>query len=187
MKMRLSGRVGMIARFKPVHNGHAPILRAMCDGANEVLIGLGSANLYDLRNPFTARESKEMIDAVLSNEYSNYSFVEVKDLFDGPKWRAQVKALFGKLDHFVTANDYVKSLLCEEYNIVHPLEIISERTPVTGTMVRGALAWGANWQALVPREVSEYISAHKLDDRFCREFGLETLAYSSKCIERTVG
>ncbi len=59
------GVVGIIARFKPVHKGHAAILEALCERADLVYIGLGSPNKYDVRNPFSAKESEEMIDLVI--------------------------------------------------------------------------------------------------------------------------
>lgn len=55
----------MVARWKPVHLGHAPALEALVTSADEVLIGLGSSNRYDVRNPFTAEESAEMIRRVV--------------------------------------------------------------------------------------------------------------------------
>mgnify|MGYP002750839863 CR=1 FL=1 len=54
-------RIGMVARWRPVHLGHAPILRALCDRATHALIGIGSSNRYDFRNPFTLEETIDMI------------------------------------------------------------------------------------------------------------------------------
>ena len=46
-------------------------------------------------------------------------------------------------------------------------------------MVRRELARGGDWRALVPPEIVDYIITHHLDERFRREFGLETLALDS--------
>ena len=54
-------RIGMVARWRPVHRGHVPVLRALCDRAAQALIGIGSSNRYDLRNPFTLEETINMI------------------------------------------------------------------------------------------------------------------------------
>ncbi len=174
---RISGRVGTIARWKPVHLGHASVLEAMCEQASEVIIGLGSSNVYDIRNPFSAKESREMIDLVLKKRFSNYSFVEVPDFNDGQKWCEYVTHLFGKLDYFVTANEYVRDLLKGDYEIVHPLEIIpvEKRVPINGTRVRIAMARGYGWSKLVPQEVFDYMNSNGLEERFCNEFGLATL------------
>ncbi len=179
-------RVGMIARWQPVHLGHAVVLHALCDCAAETLIGVGSANRYDLRNPFTLEETTDMIRLVLTG-WTNYTLIPVPDLDDGPRWRAMVVEMFGRLDRFVTANPYVAHLLAGDYKIVRPVELLrdEERIAVDGTTVRKAMAQGGDWQRLVPDEVGNYLAVRQLDERFRREFGLHTLALDT-IIERTV-
>jgi nicotinamide-nucleotide adenylyltransferase len=163
-----------------VHLGQASVLRALCTHAHHALIGIGSANRYNARNPFTLEETQAMIERVLAG-FENFTLIAVDDLDDGPRWRAMVIALFGSLDAFVTANPYVASLLRDDYTVLHPLALINEgeRIRVSGTMVRQAMARGENWQALVPSAVAAYIEERKLDKRFRREFGLETLAMAT--------
>lgn len=170
-------RIGMVARWRPVHRGHVPVLRALCTHADHAVIGIGSSNRYNARNPFTFDETQAMIRLVLANDDA-YTLTPVPDLDDGPRWRLMVKDLFGPLDVFVTANPYVADLMADLYTVVHPIALIPEtaRVPINGSMVRRAMARGEDWQALVPQPVADYIVGHGLDDRFRREFGLETLA-----------
>ena len=170
-------RIGMIARWRPVHRGHAAVLRALCERAAQVLIGIGSANRYDLRNPFTLDETMDMIRLVLAGR-ENYRLLPVPDLDDGPRWRRMVLDLFGPLDRFVTANPYVASLLGGDYPLLHPVDLLppEERVAVEGRMVRRAMAQGDGWRDLVPPEVAAYVHDRQLDVRFRREFGLQTLA-----------
>jgi nicotinamide-nucleotide adenylyltransferase len=170
-------RVGMIARWQPVHYGHVPILHALCTRADHALIGIGSSNRYNLRNPFTFDERMAMLRLVLS-EWDNYSLIAVPDLDDGPRWREAVKELFGPLDLFITDNPYVASLLSEEYKVVRPVELIpnDKHIAIDGSIVRLAMAKGEDWQDLVPNEIEDFITIKRLDERFRREFGLQTLA-----------
>jgi nicotinamide-nucleotide adenylyltransferase len=170
-------RIGMIARWRPVHRGHLPVLRALCERASHALIGIGSSNRYDLRNPFTLDETSAMIELVLS-DYANYTLIPVPDLDDGPRWRTLVIDLFGPLDLFVTDNPYVTSLMVNDYRVIRPVELVPEDKKILldGAMVRRAMARGDGWQDLVPTEIAAYIAANRLDDRFRREFGLKTLA-----------
>ena len=170
-------RIGMIARWQPVHLGHAPVLRALCDLAEHALVGLGSSNRHNARHPFTVEETADMIDLVLAGR-DNYTLIPVPDLDDGPRWRLMVLDLLGPLDLFVTANPYVASLMREDYALVRPVELVpvEERVPVDGTLVRREMARGDGWRALVPPAVADYLGARGLDERFRREFGLETLA-----------
>lgn len=171
------GRLGMVARWKPVHAGHTPVLRALCHHADLALIGIGSANRYNLRNPFTLEETTEMLQLALAGR-ENYRLLAVPDLDDGPRWRKMILELFGPLDGFVTDNPYVANLLAADYAIIRPVTLVppAERVAVDGTRVRREMAAGGNWQALMPTEIAAYITARQLDERFRREFGLQTLA-----------
>jgi nicotinamide-nucleotide adenylyltransferase len=169
--------IAMIARWRPVHNGQAVVLRALCDTATNARIGIGSANRYNVRNPFTFEETADMIRLVLRDR-DNYEIVRVDDLDDGPRWRTMVIERFGQVDVFVTDNPYVAALLCETYTVVRPVALVppEQRIRVDGTMVRRALAQGGDWQSLVPHDVARYLIDNGLDTRFRREFGLQALA-----------
>jgi nicotinamide-nucleotide adenylyltransferase len=179
-------RLGMVARWRPVHLGHAPVLRALCDRASQALIGIGSSNRYDLRNPFTLEETMDMIRLVLAGR-ENYTLLPVPDLDDGPRWRLMVTGLFGPLDRFVTANPYVASLLTADYRIMKPVDLVpeDEKVAVDGTMVRREMSRGDRWRSLVPPEVVDYIVTRQLDERFRREFGLQSLALDAIMKRRT--
>lgn len=176
------GRLAMIARWKPLHLGQAAVLEELCDRADQVILGIGSSNRYNARNPFTAAESATMIRLVLGGRgYDNYSVVEVPDLDDGPRWRLMVKEMLGALDLFVTANGYVRSLLLDDYPILHPVHLVppERRVRVDGTMVRAAMARGEEWRELVPPEVERFLDDGEeggLVERFRAEFGAEILA-----------
>jgi nicotinamide-nucleotide adenylyltransferase len=167
----------MVARWKPVHLGHEPVLRALCDRGERALIGVGSSNRHNLKNPFTFEESVEMIRLALGGR-ANCEVLPVPDLDDGPRWRTMVAALFGPLDLFVTDNPYVAHLMAPKYCIGRPVDLVppQERVPLDGTMVRSEMARGSGWREMVPPEVADYIVERGLDERFRREFGLETLA-----------
>lgn len=171
------GRLAMVARWKPVHLGHAAILEALADRADRVTIGIGSSNKYDVSNPFTAAETAAMVRLVVGDR-KNVRITGVPDLGHGPRWRAMVLGLFGPLDLFVTANGYVRGLLKSDYAIAHPSWLVppERHVPVDGTMVRRRMARAEDWQRLVPPVVADYLEKTGLVDRFRREFGLATLA-----------
>jgi nicotinamide-nucleotide adenylyltransferase len=170
----------MIARWQPVHNGGQPVLRALCEQAEHALIGIGSANRYNVRNPFTLAERQAMLRLTLA-EYSNYTLLSVPDLDDGPRWRAMVLEVFAPLDLFVTDNPYVHSLIAGHLPTIRPVTLVppEQRTPVSGTMVRLAMAHGQPWEHLVPPAIHTYLTENGLDERFRQEFGLQTIALST--------
>jgi nicotinamide-nucleotide adenylyltransferase len=170
-------RIGMVARWQPVHLGHVPVLNALCARSKQALIGIGSSNRYNVRNPFTLDERMDMLRLVLSN-WDNYSLIAVPDLDDGPRWRELVKDLFGTLDLFVTDNPYVTDLLNDDYKVIKPVELIppDKRIAMDGSFVRLSMARGEGWQEFVPNEIEDFITIKRLDERFRQEFGLQTLA-----------
>ena len=135
--------------------------------ADQVVLGVGSADTYDARNPFSYEERVEMLAAL---GHDNLVVVPIPDLHDGPRWRALVVERLGPLERFVAANGYVRRLLGQTYRLVQPLELIPP-SPVSGSRVRAALARGDDWQALVPAPVAALIEARGLDQRVRREFG----------------
>ena len=177
-------RIGMVARWQPVHRGHIPVLYALCDRAAQAIIGIGSSNRHNLRNPFTLEETTDMIRLALAGR-GTYTLIPVPDLDDGPRWRVMVIDLFGPLDLFVTDNPYVSSLLDADYQVIKPVELVpeDERIAVNGTMVRKEMARGNGWRELVPDEVADYIVTRQLDDRFRREFGLQALAMDTYLLD----
>jgi nicotinamide-nucleotide adenylyltransferase len=171
-------RIAFVARFKPLHLVHASILRELCRRGGRVHIGVGSSNRYDLRNPFTWEESRDMIHAVLGGEFDNYRILPVPDLGHGPRWRAMVARLFGPIDLWVSANAWVRELLGALYPLAHPRDLVprAEHLPIDATTVREAMARGNAWRDLVPPDVQQLLDQRRLPERFRREFGLATLA-----------
>lgn len=173
-------KLGVVCRFRPVHLAHEALLEALRDLAGpggELLVGIGSSNRYDRRNPFTGAETRAMLEVVLGGR-PGVSLIDVADLGDGPRWAAMVAGLFGPLDRFVTANPYVASLLSGTYALAHPRDVVprARHVPVSGTLVRRAMARGEPWRHLVPPAVAALLERDHLVDRFRREFGLSTLA-----------
>lgn len=183
--MKKFGTVGIIGRFKPFHLGGLAVLEALCECSEIVKIGIGSANMYDARNPFTAEESEEMILFSLPTSCYNYTFLHLTDFGhlpeyrDGQKWRLHIKEKFGNLEALFSGNAYVHELLKDDYNILPAYNLLPEekRLPIKGSMVRFEIAKGADtWKALVPTAVAKYLEEKKLIERFQKEFGLQTLA-----------
>ena len=178
--------VGMVARWQPVHLGHQAVLHALCRSAAYVKIGIGSANVSNYRSPFTVEEVSEMLHLVLEG-WENYTLIPIPDLNDGPHWREMVTGLFDPLDIFFTDNPYVASLMQSVYDVRRPVHLLGkeEQIAVSGTLVRKAMAHGADWASMLPEAVAAYIQANRLDTRFREFFGLQTLALETIISKRS--
>lgn len=177
--------IGIVGRFKPLHHGGAAMLDGACERAEHVVIAIGSANKYDMRNPFTVDETRGMIDAYLAPRHTNYTITSIDDyghipeFSDGGRWREAAKEIYRGCDVILTGNPYVARLLERDFRIVPSSEMVAPRRRVflSSTMVRQSMAHGGDdWKRLVPEEVASYIEGHGLARRFRKEFGLATLA-----------
>lgn len=182
--MNTYSKIGIVGRFRPLHNGSAATLESLCEISDHLIIGIGSINRYDLRNPFVADEVEAMIDSFLSERFSNYSFKKIPDFGhkskyqDGQRWKEEIISQFGDLDLFVSGNSYVMELLSDYYICKYPVNFVApeKRIPLSGTDVRIAIAMNYDWQHLVPTKVFNYLESNNLIERFRREFGLSTIS-----------
>lgn len=181
-KKKQFDRIGIIGRFKPLHLGAEKLLKSACEKSEYVIIGIGSSNKYNSRNPFTFEETKKTIELVL-NSFKNYKVVAVPDsahipeYADGKKWAQDVLKLFGKLDYFITGNPFVIELLKGSYKILSPEEIIfpEKKVDVKATKIRLAIVKNEPWKNFLPKEVAKFIISNKLNERIKKEFGKEIL------------
>ncbi len=176
--------LALIGRFKPLHAGAYALLAAACEQADRVIIGIGSSNKYNLRNPFTPDEVAGMIDVALQPRYTNYRLLRIPDFAhlpeyaDGKCWASYVGEQFGPLDAFVSGNPFVQNLLRDTYRIIEPGALVPRERWILlrATEVRRAIAQMVPWEHLVPVPVADYLKKNGLVYRFQREFGLQTLA-----------
>lgn len=163
------------------------MLKAVCKNADQVLIGIGSSNKYNVRNPFTASEVTDMINLCLKKDFDNYQILQIPDFGhipefkDGKKWTQEVIKEFGNLQYFVSSNDYVRKLLESRYNLLAPTDLIPTKDllELKGAEVRYEIARYGKWENLVPSPVKDYLINNNLIERFRQEFGLATLALLS--------
>jgi nicotinamide mononucleotide adenylyltransferase len=160
-----------------VHLGHQAVLHALCRQYEHVLIGVGSANVQDYRNPFTVQETLDMLHLSLA-PLDNYTLLPVDDFPNDEDWCDLIIEQFGMVTDFFSANPFVRSLLTPAFAVHHPAALLSphEKIRVSGTQVRRLMARGQAIDGLLAPPVNEYIAAHRLDSRFRQQFGLHTLA-----------
>lgn len=162
----------MIARWKPVHLGHQRVLQALQRCASELIVGIGSANRWNERNPFTVPETEDMLRLALLPDFP-VQLLAVEDLDNPPLWASRLASRLGPLDALVTANPWVRDCMSVYYKVEHPVTFLppEERIPLNATMVREAWRDAQPWRHLVPGAVAEYLEQHDLVKRYRREFG----------------
>ncbi len=178
---------GTVGRFKPLTNSGQNLLEIVMEHTEHLIIGIGSCNRYNARNPFTAKETHEMLDRTL--EHNNYSVIYVPDFAhlpnyeSGRAWEQYVISAFGQLEAFFTGNVWVSELLAPYYKLIDGADYLQPEARakwIKSTRVRYEIAKGEAWKPLVPNPVAEFLEKAGLIKRFRAEFGAEVLASTDK-------
>jgi len=146
-----------IGRFQPYHNGHHSVLQEISGFVDEIVIGIGSAQLsHEPSNPFTAGERVLMITRSLSRLGCPFYVIPIEDVHRNALWVAHVKSMTPPFDHIYSSNPLVARLFQEE-GIRVEQTVMYERDSHSGTEIRRKMLNGEPWEHLVPPEVAGVI------------------------------
>lgn len=150
-------RAFYIGRFQPYHNGHQEVLRRIAENADEIVIGVGSAQMsHEAENPFTGGERVLMITTALENLGCPIYVIPIEDIRRNALWVAHVRSLVPPFDIVYSSNPLVVRLFGEAGIPVNS-PAMYERATHSGTEVRRRMLAGESWEELVPPAVSQVI------------------------------
>jgi len=150
-------RAFYIGRFQPYHNGHQYVLEQIAKRDNEIVIGVGSAQLsHEENNPFTAGERVLMITGALKALGLPVYVIPIEDIKRNSLWVAHVKSMTPLFDRIYSSNPLVMRLFAEEGISVQSPAMYG-RELYSGTEIRRRMLKGEPWQNLVPESVCEVI------------------------------
>lgn len=147
--------------MQPVHNGHMQVINKILDEVDEVIIGIGSAQLsHEAKDPFTAGERIVMMSQALADmgvDPSRYYIIPMQDINFNAIWVSHVKMLTPPFSVVYAGNPLVKQLFSEEgFDVRQPP--LYDRLHLSGTEVRRRILEDCNWQELVPPATVEVIN-----------------------------
>jgi len=150
-----------IGRFQPYHNGHQSVLEHIAHEVDEIVIGIGSAQLSHLTdNPFTAGERVLMITRALSSLDCPFYVLPIEDIQRNALWVAHVRSMTPPFDLCYSSNPLVMQLFKEAGIKVQSPEMY-EREILSGTGIRRRMLNDDPWKDLVPPEVVQVL--HEID------------------------
>jgi nicotinamide-nucleotide adenylyltransferase len=154
-------RAFYIGRFQPYHNGHQTVIDRIAREADEIIIGIGSAQLsHDFDNPFTAGERVLMITRALNTMIKPYYVIPIEDIKRNALWVAHIISMTPPFDIVYTSNPLVIRLFGEA-GIPVCSPSLYERKTHSGTSIREIMRHGGSWENLVPPAVARVISEIK--------------------------
>lgn len=146
-----------VGRFQPYHNGHKSVIDAIANEVNELIIGIGSAEIsHNLRHPFTAGERVLMISRALKNIGIPVYIIPLEDVKRNTLWVAHVKSMTPPFDTVYTGNPLVIELF-REAGISVTSPPMYRRETLSGTAIRARMIAGEAWEECVPAEVATVI------------------------------
>jgi nicotinamide-nucleotide adenylyltransferase len=146
-----------IGRFQPYHNGHQSVLEQIADEADEIIIGVGSAQLsHTIDNPFTAGERVLMITRSLSDIGCPFYVIPIEDIKRNALWVAHVQSMTPPFDLCYSSNPLVVRLFSEAGVKVQSPSMY-ERDTLSGTEIRRRMLNNTTWKNLVPAAVVQVI------------------------------
>ena len=153
-------RAILIGRMQPVHNGHMQVINKILQEVDEVIIGIGSAQLsHEIKDPFTAGERVVMMSQALADENvdpSRYYIIPMQDINFNAIWASHVKMLTPPFSIVYSGNPLVKQLFSEENFEVKQPPLYSRKT-LSGTEVRNRILNDGDWEELVPNATVKLI------------------------------
>jgi len=146
-----------IGRFQPYHNGHQSVLESIAEKVDEIVIGVGSAQLsHEKNNPFTAGERVLMITRSLAELSCPVYVIPIEDVMRNALWVAHVRSMTPPFDHIYSSNPLVIQLF-KEAGIAVEQTVMYERENHSGTEIRRRMLSGEPWENLVPAAVTDVI------------------------------
>ena len=151
-------RAFYIGRFQPYHNGHQKVLRQIAESVDEIVIGVGSAQMsHEPGNPFTGGERVFMITTALDGLGCPFYVIPIEDIRRNALWVSHVRSLAPPFDIIYSSNPLVVRLF-REAGIPVNSPAMYERATHSGTEIRRRMLVGESWEDLVPRAVVKVIS-----------------------------
>ncbi|MGI6023595.1 MAG: nicotinamide-nucleotide adenylyltransferase, partial [Methanoculleus sp.] len=146
-----------IGRFQPYHNGHHSVLKRIASLVDEIVIGVGSAQLsHTMANPFTAGERVLMITRSLNNLECPFYVIPIEDIQRNALWVAQVRSMTPPFESVYSSNPLVVQLFSEAGVDVYSPDMY-ERLIHSGTEIRRRMLNGEPWEHLVSPAVVDVI------------------------------
>ncbi len=147
----------LIGRFQPFHKGHLYLLHHVKKKVKKLVIGIGSANVYDEDNLFTYEERKEMIETVLKKEKLQTfvtRIIPLNDYYDDERWFRHTIQKTGKTNLIIGNNEWTNDIFEKRGYTILRVSFF-KRYLYEGEKIRGLISNGKQWNDRVP----DYLTA----------------------------
>ena len=105
----------IIGRFQPFHRGHLYLIKQALKHVEKLIIGVGSSNIIDDKNPFNFKERKNLIEGSLKKHKIINKIKKIVPIDDYPNdddfWLKELKKKTGPFNISFGNNEWVNGIL----------------------------------------------------------------------------
>ena len=149
----------IIGRFQPFHHGHLFLFREAFKQVENVIIGIGSVNVSNDKNPFPQIKIEQMIQKVIQIEGWEKKVLQmfgIPDVNDDEKWLGSIKSQATPFDVVISHNDWVTRIFREAK--IPVIEVpFYKRDLYEGIKIRDLMKSGKAWKDRVPECIFEVL------------------------------
>lgn len=150
-----------LGRFQPFHLGHLYSLHRALEVAEDVVVGIGSANVRDEQNnPLSYEQRKEMMKKVIEEEGLSERVIRIVGIDDFPSdddWAREVENKVGEFQVVVGNNEWTNGVL-EKKGYKVAWSGLHNRDRLEGVKIRELLRRESEeWKYRVPKYLTAMI------------------------------
>jgi len=156
----------LIGRFQPFHLGHLDAVLFGLSRTENLFICIGSSNKSnESRNPFSAKERREMITSSIEPSMADrINIFDIPDVGDHEKWTLEIDKIVPKYDVVFTNDEFTKTLF-EKRKISVISVVLKDREKFSGTNIRNLITEDKNWRDLVPQGTRNVLDSVNAKER----------------------
>lgn len=148
----------VIGRFQPFHLGHKYLIDKALNICEKIIIGIGSSNIVDEKNPYSISKREKFIRHFIQKEGIEDRIVKIVNLPDVPddeEWFKIAQKETGKVDVEIGDNAWTNGIY-ESHGISVVRIGFHKRHILEGTKIRHNMKERKPWKERVP----EYLHKH---------------------------
>ncbi|GEM_PF-101877 len=149
----MEDKIGLlIGRFQPFHLGHLYLLKKSFEFIDKLVIGIGSASIYDKNNPLSSWQRRLILKKVIEKESLSekiIKIVELEDFFNDENWLENVKKQVDRFNLVIGNNEWTNKIMEKAGYQVKRLPYY-KRYLYEGWRIRKLVKNNKSWQDRVP-------------------------------------
>lgn len=149
----------VIGRFQPFHLGHKYVLEKALKLCDRIYIGIGSAQIFDEKNPYSVEKRRKFLEVFLAEEKIQdrvLCILAIEDFPDDDIWFERLSPKILGTEIIIGDNEWVNGIF-ERHGIPAVRIGYYKRDILEGTKIRSKIKEKNQWKTRVPKYLVPHI------------------------------